>query len=592
MRIDADARQSNGMEIHKGIAVSPGLAIAPAIVLDSEQFRIPRRSIEPEEVGAELARFAQAVERAKEEVRDLRGRVARDIGEKLGAIFDVQDALLTDDRLTEEVHELVEREHYTAEYAVSTVLRGYAKKFLKLPNRYMAERVADVYDVEKRLLRNLIGAKRETLGRLTEPVIVLAHDLTPSQTASLDRSKILAFATDIGGRTSHTAIVARAMGIPAVVGLQTITADASGGDTVVVDGNRGLVIVNPDKDGIRRYREAEQRFHRMEESLRDLRDLPAVTQDGHEMLLWGNIEFPHDVEACLARGASGIGLYRTEFLYLDREDDPSEEDHFQAYAEAIEALDGRPITIRTCDLGADKFTHLSGDYDERNPFLGFRSIRFSLQHIELFKTQLRAILRASALGPTRVMFPLVTNLKELRQAKMILRDVREDLEEEGVPFDERMEVGIMIEVPSAAIMARNFARECDFFSIGTNDLVQYTLAVDRSNTRVADLFTAGHPAVLRLIQEVVKTAHEAGIEVAVCGEMAGEPIYTLLLVGLGVHVLSVSPATLLEVKKVIRSTTLAQARQVVERVFQFDSDREVDAYLSELARRLLPEMFL
>jgi phosphotransferase system enzyme I (PtsI) len=579
------------MEIRKGIAVSPGVAIATAIVLDSEQFRIPRRSIEPGEVEAEVGRFQGAVERALAEIRELRQRVASDVGERLGAIFDVQDALLTDPRVTHEIRELVEREHYAPEYAVSTILRGYAKKFLALPNRYMSERVADVYDVEKRLLRNLIGAKRESLGTLTEPVIIIAHDLTPSQTASLDRSKILAFATDIGGRTSHTTIVARAMGIPAVVGLKTITADVSGGDLVVIDGNRGLVVINPDEAAVLRFHEAELRFRRMEKELGDLRDLPAVTPDGHEVRLWGNIEFPHEVEICLERGASGIGLYRTEFLYLDREEDPSEEDHFQAYAEAIDLLKGRPITIRTCDLGADKFTHLSGEYDERNPFLGCRSIRFSLQHIGVFKTQLRAILRASALGPTRIMFPLITNLKELRQAKMLLNDVREDLEEEGVLFDPDIKVGIMIEVPSAAIMARNFARECDFFSIGTNDLVQYTLAVDRSNERVASLYTPGHPAVLRLIRTVAEAALESGVEVSVCGEMAGEPIYTAVLLGLGVQVFSVSPATLLEIKKAVRSITMDQAREVIDKVFQFDSDREVDAYLSEITRRLLPEMF-
>jgi len=579
------------MDTRKGIAVSPGVAIAPAIVLDSEQFRIPRRSIDPADVPAELARFDQAVGVARSEVQDLRQRVARDVGEKLGAIFDVQDALLTDPRVLAEIRELVEREHYSPEFAVSQILRGYAKKFLALPHRYMTERVTDVYDVEKRLLRNLIGAKREGLANLTVPVIVIAHDLTPSQTASLDRSKILAFATDVGGRTSHTTIVARAMGIPAVVGLKTITADVSGGDVVVVDGNRGMVVVNPDDATIARFREAEHRFRRMEEELGHLRDLPAVTLDGREVRLHGNIEFPHDVETCLARGASGIGLYRTEFLYLDREDDPSEEDHFQAYAEAIGLLKGRPITIRTCDLGADKFTHLSGDYDERNPFLGCRSIRFSLQHVALFKTQLRAILRASALGPTRIMFPLVTNLKELRQAKMILADAREDLEEEGIEFDPRVQVGIMVEVPSAALQAEQFAQECDFFSIGTNDLVQYTLAVDRSNDRIAGLYTPGHPAVLWLIRRVVDAALAAGIEVAVCGEMAGEPTYLPLLLGMGVQVFSVSPATLLEIKKVIRSIALTQAREIGEKVFQFDSDREVDAYLVEVGRRLLPEMF-
>ncbi|MBE3134366.1 MAG: phosphoenolpyruvate--protein phosphotransferase, partial [Acidobacteria bacterium] len=433
-------------------------------------------------------------------------------------------------------------------------------------------------------------AKRESLHQLTTPVIVIAHDLTPSQTAGLDRSKVLAFATNLGGRTSHTTIVARAMGIPAVVGLKNITSEISGGDIVVVDGNRGLVVIDPDAPTIARFREAEERFRRHEEELGHLKDLPAVTTDGHEVRLWGNIEFPHEVEVCLARGASGIGLYRTEFIYIDREEEPSEEDHYQAYAEVIAAAGGRPVTIRTCDLGADKFTHLADDYDERNPFLGCRSIRLSLQHIGVFKTQLRAILRASALGPTRIMFPLVTNLKELRQAKMLLADVREDLEEEGQRFDPDIKVGIMVEVPSAAIMARNFAQECDFFSIGTNDLTQYALAVDRSNERVASMYTPGHPAVLRLIKTVVDAALEAGIEVAVCGEMAGEPIYTLVLLGLGVQVFSVSPATLLEIKKVIRSVTTKQAAEVCEKVFRFDSDREVDAYLAEITRRLVPEM--
>ncbi len=578
------------MEIRKGIAVSPGVAIAPAIVLDSEQFRIPLRHIDPKDVPAERQRFRGAVEQAQAEIRELRQRVASDVGEKLGAIFDVQDALLTDPRLLEEVHALIEGERCSPEYAVSQVLKGYANKVLALPNRYMSERVADVYDVEKRLLRNLIGATRESLHQLTKPVIIIAHDLTPSQTAGLDRSKVLAFVTNIGGRTSHTTIVARAMGIPAVVGLQSITADISGGDMVIVDGNRGLVVTNPDGPTLIRFREAEDRYHRLEAELAGLKDLPATTLDGHTVRLWGNIEFPHEVDGCMDRGASGIGLYRTEFLYLDRAEEPREDDHYQAYAEAIAACKGRPITIRTCDLGADKFTHLLGDYDERNPFLGCRSIRLSFQNIATFKTQLRAILRASALGPTRIMFPLVTNLRELRQAKMLLADVREDLEEEGIPFDPDIKVGVMIEVPSAAIMARHFARECDFFSIGTNDLTQYALAVDRSNERVAGLYTPGHPAVLRLIQTVVDAAKEAGIEVAVCGEMAGEPMYTLVLLGLGVEVFSVSPATLLEIKKVIRSVTLDEAREVCAKVLTFDSDREVDAYLAEVTRRRVPEV--
>jgi phosphotransferase system enzyme I (PtsI) len=474
---------------------------------------------------------------------------------------------------------------------VSTVLRGYSKKFLAMKDEYLAERVQDVYDIERRLLRNLIGEKREHLAALGTPHVVVAHDLTPSQTAALDREKVLAFATDVGGRTSHTAIVARAMNIPAVVGLKTVTAEVSGGDEVIIDGNRGLVILNPDEATRKRYHEYAREARQLESTLTMLRDLPAVTTDGHEITLHGNIEFPREVASCLERGATGIGLYRTEFLYLDRDEDPTEEDHYEAYASAIEMLQGKPITIRTCDLGADKFTHISGETDERNPFLGLRSIRFSLQHVDLFKTQLRAILRASALGPVRILFPLITTLRELRHAKMILGDVREDLEEEGIAFDRDLKVGIMVEVPSVAVMPRQFARECHFFSIGTNDLVQYTLAVDRQNERVAGMFTPANPAVIHLIDRVIQAARAEHIEVGVCGEMGADTIFTLLLVGLGVDFISTAATSIPRVKKMIRSTSMRQARRIAQKVLTLESDREILGYLAEVARKVLPEAF-
>lgn len=579
------------MKTCKGVAVSPGIVTGPTVVLDSEEFPIRRRNIAPDEVGREIGRLRDALALALEELQEQQQRVRNEIGDKLAAIFDLHSELLSGGNVEDELKQLIKDNLYSAEYATSCVFRGYAKKFLEMPYHYMAERVADIYDVEKRLLRHLIGERREHLSDLAENTIIIAHDLSPSQTANLDRERVLGFATDLGGRTSHTAIVARAMGIPGVVGLKTITVDITPGDTVIIDGNRGQVIINPDEPTLRQYAEYEREFHRFEADLGSLRDLPAVTTDGHRVTLVGNIEFPQEVEQCLERGAEGIGLYRTEFLYLDRAEDPTEEDHYEAYAAAIEALGGRPITIRTCDLGADKFTHLGGGYDERNPFLGLRSIRFSLQHVHLFKTQLRAILRASTLGPVQILFPLISNIMELRQAKMMLNDVREEFDEDGLPFDRDMKVGTMIEVPSAAIMARQFARECDFFSIGTNDLIQYTLAVDRSNERVATLFTPSHPAVLYLVKRAVDAANAEGIGVTICGEMAGEPQYTILLLGLGIGEFSIAPTTLPEVKKLIRSVSMADARKVADRVFELESEREISIYLVELARQILPKTF-
>jgi phosphotransferase system enzyme I (PtsI) len=579
------------MQVLKGIPVSPGVVQAPAVVLDSEEMVIPQRQIRQNEIESELQRLHDAIEKSSAELNDLSRKVSETIGEQLGEIFKVHLAMLNSAQLQGEFERTIREQLLCPEYAVSTVLRGYARRFRDMKDPYLAERVQDVYDIERRLLRHLIGAKREHLKALDRPHVLVAHDLTPSQTAALDRSRILAFATDVGGRTSHTAIVARAMNIPAVVGLQSVSTDTNGGEEVIIDGNRGLVIIGPDAETVQRYRTYMQQAQRLESDLTSLRDLPAVTKDGHEVTLYGNIEFPQEVATCLKRGATGIGLYRTEFLYLDRDEDPTEEDHYQAYAEAIKLLQGRPITIRTCDLGADKFTHVSGEESERNPFLGLRSIRYSLQHVDLFKTQLRAILRASALGPVRILFPLITNLRELRHAKMLLNDVREDLQEEGIPFDRDMKVGIMVEVPSVAILPRQFARECDFFSIGTNDLVQYTLAVDRLNERVASIFTPAHPAVVTLIHNVVQAAKAEGIEVSVCGEMGGDPVFTLLLVGLGVDTISTAATSIPEIKKMIRSTSMRQARRVANKVLTLESDREIATYLNEVARQIIPEAF-
>ncbi len=578
------------MKIKKGIGVSPGVAIAPAVVIGTEEFDVPRREV-PSDLGkVELARLKKALTVSKKEVQDLRDRTAARIGKEIASIFDFHLGLLDDKEVVLKFTEAITEGHVTAEYAVATVLRAYASEFQSMPT-YFADRVKDIYDIEKRLLRNLIGEKRQSLSHLTKDMNVLAHDLTPSQTAGMDRSHICGLAMDAGGKTSHTAIVARALGIPAVVGLNDVTAEASSGDMVIIDGNRGLVIIDPDERALQQARQMARQQVDFVHELDALRDLPAITKDGHEVALLGNIEFPGEVQTVLEKGGQGIGLYRTEFLYLASDTEPSEEDHYLAYRKVIEVCAGRPLVIRTLDLGADKYTQARARVPERNPFLGLRSIRLCLQDLPMFKTQLRAILRASVDAQVSLMFPLLTNVLELRQAKAIVRDVMEDLEEDGIEHREDIPIGIMVETPSSALQCSAFAQEVDFFSIGTNDLIQYTLAVDRGNERVAALFSAANPAVLRLIKEVIRAGQRYGIPVSLCGEMAADPMFTMLLLGLGLRIFSCAPPAIPGIKKVIRSTSMEQSLQVARRVMGFDSDMETLNYLRAEIRRVMPEEY-
>ena len=577
------------MERLQGIAVSPGIAIGEALVLDHEGFRIPRRFLPRDAVEEELERLDQAFAAAVAEVEHNRQQVADQLGDEYAAIFSAHLQMLRDPRLHEEIEEMIRARHYSPEYAVSRALRRYAKVFQSLEGQYMAERANDIFDIEKRILRNLLGRSREELAQVTSPVLVLAHNLTPSETANLDPRFSLGMVTEIGGPGSHTAIVAEGLGIPAVVGVGPFLTDVSGGDTVIIDGDQGQIILHPDEETLARYRHEVEEQRTLATKLESLRELPAKTLDGQHIQLLGNIEFPYEVKQCEERGAAGIGLYRTEFLYLGRDDDPSEETHFESYAAVVQAMQNKPVVMRTLDLGADKMRSLPDPEDERNPFLGLRSIRLALRNRDLFRNQLRAILRATALGEIRIMFPLISTILEYRQARMVLADAMEDLEEAGIPFDRDVKVGMMVEVPSVVMMMDRFVEEVDFFSIGTNDLIQYCLAVDRSNKDVANLYTASDPAVIRMIEMAVKTANSHDVPISMCGQMCGDPTYTMLLLGLGLRTLSVTPAAVPEIKQVCRNVTIEKCEEVANRVLSLESARDIKTYLKEELSKVFPE---
>ncbi|MEM9353152.1 MAG: phosphoenolpyruvate--protein phosphotransferase [Planctomycetota bacterium] len=578
------------MERLQGIAVSPGVAIGEALIVDNEGFRIPRRFLPRDAVDEELARLDKAMEASATEVENNRVRVAEQLGDDYAAIFSAHLQMLRDKRLRSEIEEMIRTRHYSPEYAVSRALRRYAKVFQSLEGDYMAERANDIFDIEKRLLRNLLGRRREELARVTSPVLVLAHNLTPSETANLNPRYALGMVTEIGGPGSHTAIVAEGLGIPAVVGVGSFLTDVSGGDTVIIDGDQGQIILHPDEETLARYRHEVEEQRHLATKLEALRELPAITADGELVQLTGNIEFPHEVEQCRERGADGIGLYRTEFIYLGRDDEPSEEVHYEAYKAVAEAMEDKPVVMRTLDLGADKGGLFPSPEDERNPFLGLRSIRLALRNRDLFRVQLRAILRASVAGNIRVMFPLISTVMEFRQAKMVLSDAMEDLEEAGIPFDHEIKVGMMVEVPAAVMMMDRFVEEVDFFSIGTNDLVQYCLAVDRSNKDVASLYTSADPAVIRMIDMAVSAARKRSVPIGMCGQMSGNPIYTMLLLGMGLRSLSVTPAAVPEIKRVCRSVNIEKCERVAAHVKTLDNARDIKNYLKEELSRVFPEL--
>lgn len=582
------------MFIKRGIAVSPGVVAGPAFVLGTEDFRIPRRLVKIDAVDSEIARFQIALKHVCEEIYENQQQAAQQLGEQYAAIFQAHLQMVQDPKLTNEIVTLIREKCFSPEFASSRVLRKYAKIFQNLGNNYLAERAADIFDLEKRLLKHLLGERREELMNLAAPVIVLAHNLTPSETSRLNKQYVLGFATEVGGHTSHTAILAGALELPAIVGVGEFLSDVSGGETVIVDGNQGEIIIDPDEETLARYKQAEERQKHVTARLDSLLKLPTETEDHVPVILLGNIEFPDEAEHCTSRGADGIGLYRTEFLYLESDLEPTEEDHYDAYCKVLKAFPTKPVTIRTLDLGADKIpsSTLNGTHwaPSPNPELGLRSMRLTLRNLPLFKTQLRAILRAAVHGDVRIMFPLVSTLMEIRQAKMILGDVIDDLEEDGIQFRRDVPLGMMVEVPAAALLAEEFAAEVDFFSIGTNDLIQYTLAVDRSDPAVADLYRSGDPSILRLIQLVTRVGLKHDVPVTVCGQISSDPKFMPLLLGMGLRQFSVTPFSIPELKEVLRHTTLEYASAVAEHVMKFDTARDVENYLRGELKKICPDL--
>ena len=578
------------MEVIKGIPVAPGVVIGRAFILEDVLERVPYHVIPASEVEREIARLDEAIASSVRDLQADRERAATKLGPEPAKIFEFHLGLLHDKTLIQPIRERIETGRVTAAYAVAEAFRSLADRFRAMGSEVFRQKASDVMDLDRRVLGKLVGQSRDRLAKLNDRVIVVAHELTPAQAASLDVRKVLGFATDAGGRTSHTSIVAAALGIPVVVGCQRVSQSVNDGDTIIIDGKTGVVIVRPDAETIAQYERDIERMAGLEAGLREMADMESVTKDGVKITLLGNIEFAHEIRSLLAHGGEGVGLYRTEFLYLTSPTEPSEEEHYRAYKQAVELLNGRTLTIRTLDLGADKYTQERAEEPERNPFLGLRSIRYCLQNLPMFKTQLRAILRASAHGPIKVMFPLVSTLMELRQTKMILHDVMEECEDEGIKFDPNIPIGIMVEVPSAALMASAFAREVSFFSIGTNDLIQYTLAVDRGNERVANLYTGASPAVIHLVKSVIRAAKRLNVETSLCGELAGEVTYTMLLIGLGLRILSLVPSQIPYVKRVVRAVDIPTCERLARKVGSFDSERQVLNTLRAELQKVLPEM--
>ena len=575
-----------------GIPVSPGIAIGKAFVQATEGFRIPEQTIPAGAFESEIRRFQTAVHLAKEEIIVNRESTRVALGPAFADIFEAQLQILMEPALQGEMESLIRERFFTAEHAVTVVIRKNMEIFRQIENSYIAEKVNDLRDIEKRLLRLLLGVRKETLSQLSSPVVLVSNNLTPSETANLDKRFILAIVTEQGGAVGHTAILAAALEIPCVVGAGEFLSDVDGGDMLIVDANSGCVIMRPSDDTLTKYYRIKDAETSRIENLDSYSQLPAVTKDGTQITIHANIEFPHEAENALLRGAEGIGLFRTEFLYLVQDKDPTEEEHFEAYKHVAETMRGRPITIRTFDLGDDKSLNRFHSGGESNPALGMRGVRLALKRWSLFQCQLRAILRASVFGDIRVMFPLISTVKEFRQAKRTaIQETMDELREAGIPFNENIQVGMMVEVPSAVVMLDRFSEDADFYSIGTNDLTQYTLAVDRGNGSINHLFNPDDPAVLRMIKHTVNVAGRNSIPLSLCGQIGANIFSAVTLLGLGLRTISCTPNRIARLKQICRNVSLEECKQIAQNVLRMSDAKNIQDYVKNSLHKIAPSLF-
>ncbi len=583
---------NKGEKTFRGIPVSAGVCRGKIVLLGRARPSIAPRQLTDADLPEEINRLERALVQTRQQILDIQRKVVEAMGAQEGSIFDAHLLALEDRTLMDEVIRVIQEQKVNAEHAFHTIAERYAATLSAIEDDYLRERADDMRDVTGRVLNNLVGLEPEAeLRYLKEPCIVISHDLTPSNTAQLDKRNVLGFATDVGSKTSHTAIMARSLRIPAVVGLKDASGHVATGQYALLDGHSGLLVVNPTDQTLFEYGQLMLKKATWRQRLQDILAEPAVTLDGHRTLLNANIEQAADAEQVKANGAEGVGLFRTEYLFLKRDHLPGEEQQYQAYHEAAAALKPLPVVIRTLDLGGDKFLAHMPMPTELNPFLGWRAIRISLQERDIFRAQLRAILRASAEGNVRVMYPMISGLDELKQANALLEEYKAELRKEKVPFDEKLQVGAMIETPSAAVVAESLAKRVNFFSIGTNDLIQYSLAVDRMNEKIAHLYEPTHPAIIRLIKTTVDAAHRQGIRVSVCGEMGGDPVLVPLLLGLGVDELSAAPSLVPPIKFLIRRLKLSEAHELAASALNCESAEVILASCQELARQIAPSLF-
>ncbi len=566
--------------MYKGTAASPGIALGKALVIEHSELNIEKKNIKNVEV--EVQKLQSAVEKSRVELEQVKQRAKVELGEHEAEIFEAHLLVLEDPELIDQTISKIRDEKVNAEFALSEVKDTFVSIFESMDNEYMRERACDIKDVTNRVLRHILGIKVVDLSALNEEVILIAHDLTPSDTATMNKKMVLGFLTDIGGRTSHTAIMARTLEIAAVVGLNNATETIKDGDYIVFDGETGEVIVNPDENTINRYKELKAKFDEEKEALKQLIGKASTTLDGRHIELAGNIGSPNDLEGLLKNDAEGVGLYRTEFLYMDKEDDfPSEKEQYEAYKAVLEGMNGKPIVIRTLDIGGDKELKYFKMDEEMNPFLGYRAIRLCLDRTDIFKTQLRALYRASVYGKLRIMFPMISSLEELLKAKEIIKEVLMELDSQKIEYAKDVEVGMMIEIPSAAVISDILAKHVDFFSIGTNDLIQYTCAVDRMNQKISCLYNQFNPAVLRLIKMVIDNAHKEGKWVGMCGEAAGDQRMIPILLGMGLDEFSMSPISILPSRKFITSVNYEDMKSFANEVLTMATAEEIKAYVDK-----------